>query len=193
MKSWADIKAIVPKGGHLFSVERCFNCVKIKPVITDTATTLYLSFHNSTVMIKYIVSLGFDINNIDKNSWTPLHYAVRNNRELTVIKYLIESGADIKAVTKDGKNLLHFVAFNNELSVVKYVLNLGLDINTTDENGWTPLQYAVRYNKNTEIVKYFLESGADIEVKTHKGESLLRLAMANNPIVFRYLHSLGFS
>jgi ankyrin repeat protein len=61
--------------------------------------------------------------------------------------------------------------------IVEVILDRGLTINSRDENGATPLMYAVRYRK-LNIAKYLLDNGADIKSRDNRGLSLLQYAAA---------------
>ncbi len=51
--------------------------------------------------MKYLKSVGADINAKNNNSWTPLHSASYNGH-LEVMKYLKSVGADIHAKNNNG-------------------------------------------------------------------------------------------
>lgn len=148
---------------------------------------------SSVAMVKYVLDLGFDINDKDNNGWTPLCYASRYSENVEIIKLLLESGADVKTVAIDGKSLLHLVAFNSELSVVRYVLGLGFDINDKDKNDWTPLHYAAKFNPNVEVLKFFIELGANIKAVSTDGLTLLHVVATNSSVsVVNYILSFDF-
>lgn len=164
----------------------------VKTVAIDGKSLLHLvAFNSKLSVVHYVLGLGFDINDRDKNDWTPLHYAAKFNPNVEVLKFFIGLGANIKAVSTDGLTLLHVVATNSSVSVVNYILSFDFDINGIDVLGWTPLQYAVRYNQNTDAIKLLLEVGADAEVVSPEGWNLVHLAAVNNIFVTDYVLSLG--
>ena len=46
--------------------------------------------------IEGLLISGADINELDKYSLTPIHYAIRFNEDSYVVKYLLDNGADIE-------------------------------------------------------------------------------------------------
>lgn len=53
-------------------------------------------------MVSVLIAQGSNINAMDQNGWTALHFATKAGH-LTVCQLLIESSADPQAETKDGK------------------------------------------------------------------------------------------
>ncbi len=56
--------------------------------------------------MKYLKSVGADINAKDNDGWTPL-YSASLRGQLEVVKYLKSVGADIHAKSNDGETPLH--------------------------------------------------------------------------------------
>jgi ankyrin repeat protein len=95
----------------------------------------------------------------DKNGWTPLHHAVRNNA-LKSIEFLLDSGVDDTRATKQQEAPVHLaiihnqpqaleVRFDTSLNLViifvsvKFLLSKRPDqVNLGGERGKTPLHYA---------------------------------------------------
>jgi ankyrin repeat protein len=49
--------------------------------------------------VKKLLSLGVDVNYLDKNGWTALHVAAKNNQE-GAVQLLLEKGAAVKVEVK---------------------------------------------------------------------------------------------
>jgi ankyrin repeat protein len=54
----------------------------------------------------------------DKNGWTPLHHAVRNNA-LTCIEFLLDNGVDDVRLTKQYEAPIHLAVVHNQLDALK--------------------------------------------------------------------------
>ena len=68
---------------------------------------------------------------------------------------LIEAGADPKTIDPEtGKNILHQFCSNHQLFYK--LVSLGCDINHEDNEGLTPIMYAMA-NGNIDLVKYYLD------------------------------------
>lgn len=107
-----------------------------------------------------------------------------------IVKKLIDRGADI--------NEMYGLAGKN-VEIIKYLLEKGnekgkregMDINIKDENGETPLYYAIG-KSDINNVKYFVENSANINMKSRKNKTPLEEAfMKGNIDIIRYLVEKG--
>ncbi|XP_049823281.1 putative ankyrin repeat protein RF_0381 [Aethina tumida] len=133
---------------------------------------------------------GDNIGNIDEqdeNGATPLMVAVQraNNDSVILVKYLVEHKANIYKRTILGRNIWHYLGFNNQLknegvnSFVKMLLHYFGDnkrngINEEDEEGSTPLRIAVQHatNDSVNLIKCLLECGANVHMKNKHGQNV---------------------
>jgi ankyrin repeat protein len=69
------------------------------------------------------------------------------------------------------------------------LLYSGADVNVKDNDGWTPLMYAVRYQNSEKLVSMLIGKGAEIRVSNTFGASPLILAAqySENPAVLSHL------
>jgi len=79
----------------------------------STFNNIYEAAGRGTVQdVKYFIEKrGVDVNARNSDSFTPLHIAVAQNRNVDVLKYLIEKGADVNAkivVYMDGKKWMMY-------------------------------------------------------------------------------------
>ncbi|CAK5092103.1 unnamed protein product [Meloidogyne enterolobii] len=65
-------------------------------------------------MVSLLIAQGSNINVMDQNGWTGMHYATKAGH-LDVVKLFVNSSADAQAETKDGKVPLCFAAANNHV------------------------------------------------------------------------------
>ncbi len=90
--------------------------------------------------IKNLVEQGFDVNevfNYGKKSFTPLIYAVNQNKN-EVVKLLIELGADVNLNVKDSENYDNFaieeaLRISSNYEIIKLLINNGVEIKKTFE------------------------------------------------------------
>lgn len=66
-------------------------------------------------------------------------------------------------------------AFHNRLQVVERLFAAGADRCRTDDEGWSPLEYAARCGHAT-IVKAFLETGSEVDITDDRGCTALHYA-----------------
>ena len=102
-----------------------------------------------------IVSLGFDINRLDSDDYTPLHRAIEYGC-VSIAKYLISQPNSLcETLTKDkNTTLLHDAAGElGDLSLVQSLVERGVDVNVEDKYGNTPLYMACIHN-HLPVVEY---------------------------------------
>jgi ankyrin repeat protein len=139
---------------------------------------------NNLPEVRRLLSAGADINVMDQNGWTPLHWACLR-RHLQVFKELVEHGADIEVETSYGSTPLHLAAIYGHLPFVIELLNpndsngttttilgkrksRGADTEAKDNGGDTPLHNAC-CNGHLPIVKALVSAGADILAANNAG------------------------
>jgi ankyrin repeat protein len=101
--------------------------------------------------------------------------------DVEMIRLLIKSERNIgtKTFGESGMNLLHVVSFDAKTTdVIDAVLETGeFDINGGDNDGQTPLRYAMKGKNPTIIVAHLLQKGADPNVADKYGLMPLNVAV----------------
>jgi len=82
-----------------------------------------------------------------------------------------------KSVQEYNKTEINKEKYANELFIdhIKYLIKNGADVNACDNDGKTPLMYAVEAN-DTDSVKLLTDSGADISLRQKNGKCALDIA-----------------
>ena len=126
--------------------------------------------------VKHLVSLGADVSLKDNSDRTALDYATA----LGLTQLLGDlSGEGAQSADAYGNTPLHQSCYNGQSEVVKTILSAGnADINATNDEGMTPLYFAVMQN-NLLIAELLLEAGADVNVRDNDGDAPLHLAAEN--------------
>lgn len=113
-------------------------------------------------LLEFMISSGADVNLIDREKGTPLHYATRN-KDLEMIKALISNGADLNVPNSNNEILLHVAAGiygmeNYEL--IEYLLEKGANPSALDKWNSSPLMVAVTNQADIKIFDLFAERGS---------------------------------
>ena len=126
----------------------------------DGATEAVETYEDSPLAAaKLLIATGGDVNAKDRWSWTPLHWAARDNDERTA-QLLLENGAKILA-NRHGETPLHVAAWKNTEEVAKMLLAYGGDVNVKTSWGDTPLHTAASWF-SPEVAKLLIDNGANV-------------------------------
>lgn len=63
-----------------------------------------------------------DLNLEDKNGWTPLHHAARNN-SVKAIEFLLDHGVDDIRLNKQNEAAIHITVIHNQLNALEVCLS----------------------------------------------------------------------
>lgn len=151
--------------------------VKVNSKYSYDQTALHLSIIRGNSQLTFgLLKRDADPNAEDKESMTPIHYAVKFERE-EIVKFLLETNSqiDINKINKMGMTPLHFAVFTGNINIVKLLLEYNAITSTTNYEGKTTLHSAVEMG-NLEIVKMLLEKGVDHTIKDHTGRTAFILA-----------------
>nr|XP_014275371.1 serine/threonine-protein phosphatase 6 regulatory ankyrin repeat subunit A [Halyomorpha halys] len=99
-----------------------------------------------------------------------LYLAVCNG-QLQNLKNLLESGVDVNVrIGRDHNTLLHYAP---TVEITKLLLSYGADVNVFNNDGMTPLFFAIIDNKGFDVVQQLLAHGADVNSRTSDGHTPL--------------------
>jgi hypothetical protein len=93
------------------------------------------------------------------NSCPTLACSIRNN-DIAAAKRLIAEKGNSREDLPPGLTFLHLAATARRPEIIKLLVDAGADVTAKDNQGGTPLGYAV-FMANAETVKVLLDSGAD--------------------------------
>ena len=138
-----------------------------------------------------LIQLGAKTNVVGSDKMTPVHYASRYGKNVTVksddydsdsdmglnvLKMLIKYGGE--SMAKDIYNLtpLHHAAMRGNIKIVEHLVQeCGVDINARDKMGSTPLHIAATY-RNTNVVRILLEHSPELCLKDKQRQTPLHRA-----------------
>jgi 6-phosphogluconolactonase (cycloisomerase 2 family)/uncharacterized caspase-like protein len=125
-----------------------------------------------------------DINARNKDGWTALMLASRDNQKPEVIALLLKAGADTSARdSRYGRTAQMWAAADNQNpEVLKALLNGGADINFRNMDGETALMAAAANNQNPEVIMMLLRAGADAKAKDSAERTAFDYAQGNGTL-----------
>ncbi len=112
--------------------------------------------------LEYLLSLGFDVNQINQEGLSPLIEAV-NASNLEMVVALLDSGADVNyqiAGLKEGSSVVQTAVKYSDIEILKTLLQYGGDVN----GSLNALAYINRQDQGSaEIARVLLENGAFLD------------------------------
>ena len=131
-------------------------------------------------LIEMCVANGAEINAMDKNMLTPLHYILRYEEKSNTLQTILNNGADINIRTKTGETGLHRATlYANLLEIIlDHAKSSGIkiDINAQDKFGSTALHWSVYYFE-PKAVDLLLEHGASTNIRDCQGRTPVQYAI----------------
>jgi ankyrin repeat protein len=131
-------------------------------------------------VVRTLLALGCDVEELDRQGRTPLVHAVVKGRE-AIAKLLLQKGAYTEARNDQGETPLTTAVRENQLATAKLLLDGGADIETRDTENRTPLVHAVAEHREA-IIELLLQKGADTEARNNRGETPLTIAVNENQL-----------
>lgn len=130
-----------------------------------------------------LIEAGADANVRNERGETPLHAAVRGQKDDALIARLVAGGADVSARDARGNTPLHTAAWWGKDSTVRTLLRLGAPVNARNARGDTPLCVALQCEAaypgcgyTLARVRALLEGGADVHAANELGRTALHEA-----------------
>lgn len=128
-------------------------------------------------IVRLLVRAGADVNAVDDNGDTAMHYAAARD-VLNIIVILLEANGDPTLANHQGITPVHKAAIYGQTAVIKRLSEAGYNnsiLSTADINGDTPLHFAVRGGYTT-TVKLLLSLGADANKPNKEGATAKSLS-----------------
>ncbi|XP_010775433.1 DNA-binding protein RFXANK isoform X1 [Notothenia coriiceps] len=170
------------------------NEVTVRPATLDSLSIHQLAAQGEVSQVAAHLSKDSSLlSQQDERGFTPLMWAAAFG-EKAVVDFLLEKGADPKIIARERESTLTLASSGGYVDIVESLLRHGVDIDTFDwvhhpflyvwhfitspqDNGGTPLLYAVRGN-HIKCVESLLAKGADMTIESDSGYSPMALAVA---------------
>jgi len=133
------------------------------------------SAHGDANTVEFLLEIGFDVNEKNKNGDSALLIAAFNGKR-DVLELLLEYGADINTKNNAGETPLIKAADTGNISILKKLLQKGADVNAKDEDGNTALIIAASENEKPDGVFLLITAGADVNATDNNGMNALAIA-----------------
>ena len=142
-------------------------------------------------MAKLLIDNNSDINIKNKDGKNMIMIACENGNE-EMFNLLVENNADINAKSSWGASALIYASEKGNINIMKYLIDNGIDVNgKADDNGDTPLLWAVTGENPYEASKLLIENGANVNATNDGGVAPATILAASTPEVVKLLKDNG--
>lgn len=140
---------------------------------------------------KLLIEHNSDINIKNKDGKNMIMIACEKGNE-EMFNLLIENNADINEKSSWGASALIYASEKGNINIMQYLIDNGIDVNgKADDNGDTPLLWAVTGQNPYEASKLLIENGADINATNDSGVAPATILAASTPKVVKLLKNNG--
>ncbi len=150
-----------------------------------------LAIHNAAMnghpeTVKLLLSLGLNVNAINKRRETPLHMIAQSYmntpKAIQTIRVLINSGADTALLDNYGDTPLACAISGRSIHYVQAFLDSGCNPDIPNKHGESPLLTAILL-REIHISELLIRKGANINTRNKKGEGALHYASPNPALI----------
>ncbi|WAO95429.1 Hypothetical protein NCS54_01305100 [Fusarium falciforme] len=141
----------------------------------------FACMHHNVDMVQTLLDLGASISLVDRNKWTPLHYATNQiqgrQKEMDVVQILLDAHADPNCGDGEGSTPLHLL-FDDEVvdldhvaALARALIDAGADLEAKEIYGRTVLLWTCAFScKNMPIL---IDLGANVKAVDDNGRNML--------------------
>ncbi|VGO19705.1 ankyrin repeat domain-containing protein [Pontiella sulfatireligans] len=147
------------------------------PIVVKNKTILHAIAKGDPDDVFNHLLLGADVNEPNKQGWTPLHFATVRGKTACA-EVLIAKGATLDPRTGTKKTPLHFAGERGFFEITELLVESGADLTAQDDEGWSPLHYAAEKDK-VDVAAYLIEQGAEVDMPSTRGGTPLHEASAS--------------
>ena len=142
-------------------------------------------------MAKLLINNNSDINIKNKDGKNMIMIACENGNE-EMFNLLVENNADINTKSSWGASALIYASEKGNINIMQYLIDNGIDVNgKADDNGDTPLLWAVTGQNPYEASKLLIENGANVNATNYGGVAPATILAASTPKVVKLLKDNG--
>jgi E3 ubiquitin-protein ligase mind-bomb len=126
-------------------------------------------------LVEYLLSIGANVNIVDKEGDSVLHYAAFGNQP-DIMRTLLQHGAKINVLNASHCTALHISAHKKPPHCVRVLLEFNADVNLQDSYGDTALHDAIG-KENTEVIELLCNvPSLDLTIRNKRGFNCLHHA-----------------
>lgn len=190
------------RGANGIEVYQYLESLKLKPAVIgktgETALHSVVRRPGQTDVIKYFLSKGVNVNQVDAEGNTAFIYAGASNPDTATIALLVKGLKNINQANKKGVTALAMAVRSNLPEVVSYLISKGAQVNVVDAAGDNLAAYLIqsyspqRADAFDAKLKVLQDKGFNVNTPQKNGNTLYHLAVAKNDMaLLKRIQSLG--
>lgn len=131
---------------------------------------IYNNWHKEDVDALIFNYNSEQVNEKDGNDWTPMHWAVFRNSEISIVEALMNQGAKITQQGKYGTTAFHWaVRLRHKKALRLFLQRRAVDVNIVDNVGNSPLHWAAEIG-DPDTIRLLINYNANIFLNNTYGE-----------------------
>lgn len=134
------------------------------------------AFYGNIRQVKKCIKRGDDLNALDEEGYTALHWAVEEGY-FEITKLLLDCGADINQRDKGGLTPLHLALYEKQSDIAIQLIDYGAALDL-DGHGFTALHFIAARSGNKRVLRRLLEDESLVNGQTDDGEGYTPLHYA---------------
>ncbi|HIE54385.1 MAG TPA: ankyrin repeat domain-containing protein, partial [Chromatiaceae bacterium] len=135
--------------------------------------TLYLAMQRGDIeQIERHIRWGSDMNQLDRDGFTPLQVAVMNGRT-AIVRLLLKHGVEVDKPDRHGHTALYHAIMGGHILIADLLRKAGAKMDATP---WL-LDAARKGVRKRETIHYLVSHGADTEARDENGDTPLLIAI----------------
>ena len=168
------------------------NGASVNLIASDGFNALMEAVRTDNIEIaKLLIEHNSDINIKNQYGKNMIILACENGNE-EMFNLLVKNNADINAKSSWGASALIYASEKGNTNIMKYLIDNGIDVNgKADENGDTPLLWAITGKNPYEASKLLIENGADVNATNNSGVAPATILAGSVPEVVKLLKDNG--
>lgn len=186
----AEIIELINEGGINASSKTEINIGDVTHYPNSTPLMIASSYGHYDIA-KALIDNGALVNLRAGDGFNALMEAVRTGN-IEIAKLLIEHNSDINEKSSWGASALIYASEKGNINIMQYLIDNGIDVNgKADDNGDTPLLWAVTGQNPYEASKLLIENGANVNATNDSGVAPATILAASTPKVVKLLKDNG--
>lgn len=109
--------------GHLNSVKAFVESGKTPAELVSRAIH-YGALREQIEVVKYLISVGVDINHENRDGCSALHYLAQDG-SVEMIQFMVENGAEVNKTCRGRETPLKWASYGDNTAVMEYLLSVG--------------------------------------------------------------------